>query len=106
MNNMRICNQNIRGLQTKSDIIFSSLIDNNCNVVTNTETWICKEHSKMEFFLDQFIVIRSDSDYASGILNRGGGSLTAVQRTQRSVRRPGSETTPEVVWVQIVCPGR
>lgn len=45
--NLSILYQNVRGLCTKSDLIYSSLVDIDLEVVAITETWLDEIHTDL-----------------------------------------------------------
>ncbi|XP_075211210.1 uncharacterized protein LOC142318534 [Lycorma delicatula] len=75
--------QNVRGLRTKQDEIFASLIDFDFDVVALTETWLSNEHCDVNLFPDCYHVFRADRDYAATLLQRGGGSAILVKSSIR-----------------------
>ncbi|XP_075230268.1 uncharacterized protein LOC142329482 [Lycorma delicatula] len=75
--------QNVRGLRTKQDEIFASLIDFHFDVVALTETWLSDEHCDVNLFPDCYHVFRADRDYAASLLQRGGGSAILVKSSIR-----------------------
>ncbi|XP_075213678.1 uncharacterized protein LOC142319890 [Lycorma delicatula] len=106
MDKLRMIYQNVRGLRTKQDEIFASLIDFHFDVVALTETWLSDEHCDVNLFPDCYHVFRADRDYAASLLQRGGGgSAILVKSSIRCTRRKDLETFPEAVWVELIQPG-
>lgn len=104
MGRLRIYYQNVRGLRTKQDEIYSSLVDVEADIVALTETWLDYYHANDSFFPPNFNVFRADRNY-SPTIQRGGGSAIAVRSDIKCVRRRNLELFPETVWIEVFRPG-
>ena len=104
MKTFAIFYQNVRGLRTKSDEFFASVVDSNYDVIALTETWLSCNHPNASFFPEGFSVYRADREYNENC-SRGGGALLAVNDKIVSCRRCDLEAASECVWVELSVPG-
>ena len=95
-----MCYQNVRGLRTKSDELYSSLVGSPYSVVALSETWLSSEHASASYIPDNYLVYRGDREYNEEC-TRGGGVLVAVCRDLVSYL----EAYSECVWIEICVPG-
>jgi hypothetical protein len=73
-------------------------------IIYITETWLNDLFCNRNVFPDNYFVFHAERDYTDSKLTRGGGVLTAVNRSFSSCkRRYDLELTYECVWVEITC---
>lgn len=99
MGRLNICYQNVRGLRTKQENFYASLVDLVAYVVAIMETWLDEKHLDADLFPDVYCIFRADRVYSS-ILTHGGGSALAVWSGIECRRRRDLETFPETVWIK------
>lgn len=99
---LEIYYQNVRGLRTKADTFFESVLSSDFSIYSITETWLCPDISSSDYFPPNFVVHRRDRE-GPGAKQIGGGVLIAVNSSLESVRRSDLETHPESLWVEVRC---
>ena len=104
MKDLTLCYQNVRGLRTKSDELYASLVGCPYGVIALSETWLSSDHASSFFIPEEYIVYRGDREYNVDC-TRGGGVLLAVHKQLVSYRRFDLETFPECVWIEVCVPG-
>lgn len=83
---MNIYYQNTRGLNTKTQEFYTSVLSSEYPIVAITETWIQTGVCDAELFGDSYSVFRRDRDLVSHSLSRGGGVLLGISRLYTVVR--------------------
>lgn len=71
--------QNVRGLRTKTQEIFTSVVDSEYDLIGLVETWLHDGIQDGELFDDNYQVFREDRDPKKTNKGRGGGLLLAVK---------------------------
>jgi hypothetical protein len=87
LNSIQIFYQNVRGLSTKCTNFFVSVCVNSFKIIYITETWLNDSFYNRSVFPDNYFVFRADRDYTDSKVTRGGGVLTAVNRSFSSCKR-------------------
>lgn len=105
MTDFSLLYQNVRGLRTKAEEVYASMIGSDFAVFALVETWLSDCHVNEVYFPDIFNIFRSDRDYQDYGPQRGGGVLMAVRNNIQCVRRFDLELMPEVVWLEFPRPG-
>lgn len=77
--------QNTRGLRTKLNTLYMSILSNSFDVVILTETWLIPTISNSEFIDDRYVVFRCDRNRTATGKRDGGGVLIAVLRKYNPV---------------------
>lgn len=100
-NNLELFYQNVRGLRTKSSLVFSkmSLID--ADIFLLTETWLNVNHCDSNFFPEGYCVERRDRSYDTINLQRGGGVCAVIRQSIKYTRRVDLECFPECLWLEV-----
>jgi ribonucleases P/MRP protein subunit RPP40 len=101
MTSLKIYYQNVRGLKTKLNDFYLSLIAADYDIVCLTETWLNPTIRDPELFDDRYIVYRSDRDFANDNRVDGGGSLIAVKKKFSSTRLMSYECVNNDVWISL-----
>lgn len=76
---MSIFYQNCRGVKSKLEQLRFSLINNDCDIIALSETWLNKSIATAEFSLDDRICFRRDRNKLVTGKSQGGGVLLAVR---------------------------
>lgn len=92
--------QNVRGLRTKADEFFTSVVGSQHDIIAVTETSLNEYSLSSDYFDDSWIVFRADRSDNCG-KEMGGGSLVAVSRRLSVFRRSDLECADECVWIEI-----
>lgn len=98
---MDIYYQNVRGIRTKTNELYKSILQSDYKVIILTETWLNSSIYNSEFIDDRYIVYRRDRDSSSNTKRDGGGVLIAVSRDIESVRVQNWESECEDLWVKL-----
>lgn len=72
--------QNVRGLKSKTNVIFNTISTCKYDIIAFAETWLDSSISDPEIFNTQYNVCRSDRNFEKTGLARGGGVLLAINR--------------------------
>lgn len=99
---LKIYFQNVRGLNTKTNIK-SDISAANYDIIVFNETWLQDDFFSAEIFDESFTVFRSDRNLASTGKSRGGGCLIAIKNNISAIRLNEWENDLpfENVWLQI-----
>lgn len=106
-NNLSIYYQNVRGMRSKLQDIYKSVLSLDYEIIILTETWLNCDIFDAEIFDDRYQVFRRDRQ--SKTMNEGkegGGVLIAVQKCFDAYRNSNLETLCEDLWVTIELSGR
>ncbi|XP_045446631.1 uncharacterized protein LOC123654790 [Melitaea cinxia] len=79
-NSLSIYYQNVRGLRTKTNLFYNSLLLNDFDIICLSETWLLDSVSSSELFDYRYTVYRCDRSYESRGDKLGGGVLIALRR--------------------------
>nr|CAI5846036.1 unnamed protein product [Callosobruchus analis] len=71
--------QNVRGLNTKVNELYTAVLASDVDFIALAETWLCKDVLSSELFPPEFSVVRSDRDLAKTNTKSGGGVLLAYR---------------------------
>nr|CAI5831217.1 unnamed protein product [Callosobruchus analis] len=71
--------QNVRGLNTKVNELYTAVLASDFDFIALAETWLCKDVLSSELFPPEFSVVRSDRDLAKTNTKSGGGVLLAYR---------------------------
>lgn len=71
--------QNVRGLRTKVNDLYSSASSSEFDIIGLTETWLSADISSTEYFPNSYVIYRCDRKFTEVGLSRGGGVLLAVK---------------------------
>lgn len=93
LSSFRVRYQNVRGLRTKTDYIYSSSGIIDADIVMFTETWLNDSINNQELFDSSFVVHRCDRNFALVGRSSGGGVLSAFANNVVSVRVDVSSIT-------------
>jgi hypothetical protein len=102
--NFTIYYQNVRGLRTKTNSFFRSVIQSDYDIVCLTETWLLDGIYDGELFDHRYHVYRCDRDYKIRGDKMGGGVLIAVKcefSTSSSSAIPVSGAAAEVIKISL-----
>lgn len=99
---LRILYQNVRGIRTKVNATYRSILNDNFDVIIFTETWLNSNINTNEFIDDRYVVYRRDRESSSSTKCDGGGVLIAVLNKIKSYRMIAWETIYEDLWVNLV----
>lgn len=72
--------QNVRGLNSKSDVFYSNVVANEFDVILITESWLSPSVHSSELFDSRYKVIRKDRDPLISGKSRGGGVIMAFNQ--------------------------
>lgn len=92
--------QNVRGLRTKTNNFFVSVLETLYPVIVLTETWLNESIYNGELFDDNYVVYRRDRNSLACGKSRGGGVLIAVLKSLCSCELVVLSDREEL-WVQI-----
>ncbi len=94
--------QNVRGLRTKANKCFGSVVSSDClSVWCLSETWLNETCHSGDYFPSSYDVHRNDRPQIGKGTTRGGGVLAAVPSSFHSIRRPDLEHEDHCVWVEL-----
>lgn len=93
--------QNVRGLRTKTSVIFNAILSESYPVIVLTETWLNDSFSSSEVVDSRYVVYRKDRNIRTSSKERGGGVLVAVHRSLFSCEIPMIDSNIEELWVKI-----
>lgn len=102
--------QNVRGLRTKTQALFESVLSEEYDIFAFTETWLTEGIHSSELFDDRYVVIRRDRNKQRTGMERGGGVLLAVHRRLQVSQLTLAEHNPlivrdlESIWLQVSRP--
>lgn len=72
--------QNVRGLNTKTQVILNSTYTCHYDAIALTETWLDDRTNNAEIISNNFNVFRSDRNFIATDTKRGGGVLIALNK--------------------------
>ncbi len=101
--------QNVRGLRTKTNEFFLSILANNYSIVAIVETWLNAEINSNELFDSRYITFRKDRVEKATGHSRGGGVLFAVKNDIQAERVTSLElpgTDCEHMWIRCLIDNR
>ena len=78
--------QNVRGLNTKVEEFYNITSTCEYQIIGLSETWLSDDVSDAELFPACYTVFRSDRNFATTGLSRGGGVLLAVDSSFKCIR--------------------
>lgn len=93
--------QNVRGLNTKADVLHDNLLTSHYDILFLTETWLKEDAINKDFFPPSFQVFRRDRDTGATGKTRGGGVVLALSDEFECRRLTEFETSNEDVWVEV-----
>lgn len=93
--------QNVRGLNTKTNIFLRNVIISQPDIILLTETWLKDNVLDNELFPSNYLVYRRGRNSESSGKNRGGGVAIAVSNIFSSKRITDLETDNEDLWVEV-----
>lgn len=99
---LKIFYQNVRGIRTKTNVIYLALLNTDFDVIVFSETWLNDSISCSEIIDNRYTVFRRDRESAESCKSDGGGVLIAVSKRYKSCRIDSWETRCEDLWVNIV----
>lgn len=73
---LKIYYQNVRGLRSKTDVVYNNTFSLGADVLLLTETWLSSDVSSGELFYSGYGVFRADRDFIRTNKAAGGGVLT------------------------------
>ncbi|KAG7305587.1 hypothetical protein JYU34_009672 [Plutella xylostella] len=77
---LRVFYQNVRGLRTKTNVFFRSVLNSDYDIICISETWLLDSIFDAEIFDGRYNLYRTDRDYKGTGTTLGGGTLIAVRR--------------------------
>lgn len=83
--NLSIYYQNVRGLNTKLNILYNSLTASSYDILALSETWLDSNIENSEIVHENYVLFRSDRDKAATNRSRGGGVMLAVRSSLNAV---------------------
>lgn len=102
INSIKLYYQNVRGLRTKVNDIFQSILSNNFDLIFITETWLNNSFLDSEVSDARYDIFRYDRDTKSSDKSIGGGVMIyAKQMYQAQLRSEFSRVGVELVWITI-----
>lgn len=103
VSNLRIYYQNVRGLRTKLNLIFNSVLSENYDLVILTESSLLPGIFDREIIDLRYVVFRHDRDLEKTGQTRGGGVLIAVKKDIEVERLSYMNSELEAVWLRLNC---
>lgn len=104
-NKLMVYYQNVRGLRTKIDDFFVTVVDCDYDVIVVTETWLDDRIYSAQLFGNRFTVFRNDRNPFNSTKARGGGVLIAVSnRLNYLLDSAHINTSVEQLWVKVTTP--
>ena len=101
-NALQIIYQNVRGLRTKVNEFYVSLIDNPYDVICLSESWLSDDISSNELFSSAYTVFRCDRRFGRVNRTRGGGVVVAIKNSFSVSKLDLSELISNIPLVDIV----
>lgn len=102
MDYLNIFYQNVRGLRTKTHLLYNNVLCNNYDIIILTETWLNSSINSCELFDSRYVVYRRDREICSSSIKKdGGGVLIAVSQKYASQRIFEYESSCEDLWVSL-----
>lgn len=99
---LNIYYQNVRGLRTKTNELYQSILLNDYKIIAFTETWLNSHIMNNELFDSRYTVYRRDRQCHANTKKDGGGVLLAVSRKIPSCRIHSWESkNNEDLWVTV-----
>ncbi|CAH2084216.1 unnamed protein product [Euphydryas editha] len=98
---LEIYYQNVRGLRSKTNEVFTNILNSNYKVIALTETWLNSSIYSKELFDNRYVVYRRDRLCSQIGKQDGGGVLIAISRELSSSRIVNWESDIESLWVVI-----
>lgn len=101
-NSISLYYQNIRGMRTKLQDIYTEVLSHNIDVLVITETWLHEGIFDAEIFDDRYHIFRRDrcsSNYYKSKKD-GGGVLIAIKKKFNAQRVKALESDLEDLWIQ------
>lgn len=101
---LNIYYQNVRGLRSKTNDVYLSVLANNYRIISLTETNLQPHVSSTELFPSNYIVYRKDRDLLNSGMLGGGGVLLAISNDLISQRLENLEIDLpgcDCIWVKI-----
>lgn len=99
--------QNVRGLRTKVNELYSSLLNVDADFVCITESWLNDNILSTEFLNENLICHRRDRNYAQLGSTKGGGSLIIHKKSIHCTRIQSFEANIDFIddiWLAIDSP--
>lgn len=89
----------MRGLRTKTEDLYLSVLCCDYDVIILTETWLNDTIFDHELFDTRYAVFRRDRSTTSSYLKDGGGVVIAIHKKFESLRKKSWESVCEDLWV-------
>lgn len=98
---VKIFYQNVRGLRTKADFFYVSVLQNDYDIIIITESWLNDSVFDYELFDHRYNVFRRDRSSTCSYRTKkdGGGVLIAVKKSFDVVRKTDCESQCEDLWL-------
>lgn len=102
MDTISVLYQNVRGLKSKSSIIYKNSLICEHNIICLTETWLNHSVYSSELLCDRYNVHRRDRETSSSSKLEGGGVIIAVDKQLISYTENSWLSEAEDIWVTVI----
>jgi len=82
---LQVYYQNVRGLRTKTNELYASILAEEYDLIVLAETWLTDGFHNAELFDNRYHVVRADRSYG----RRGGGVLVAAEESEHAKCKTG-----------------
>ncbi|KAK9730293.1 Endonuclease-reverse transcriptase [Popillia japonica] len=96
--------QNVRGLRTKTQQLYTQTLDLHYDIVCLTETYLNSSVLNGELFNANYTVYRRDRESCASLKSDGGGVLLAIRNNFLSSALPEYQSDAEDLWISVNFP--